>query len=266
MRILLVAAAPALDRVAVVEDAARGGTLRALRAAEAPGGKAIHAARAAAALGGDVQLLLAVAGGAGDRLLRALRQERLPAVAVRLAAGETRSTFTVVDASEGDVLEVLEPPPALAPAEADRLARRAASLARASGIVSFGGSLPPGAPTDLVARIVRAARRAGAFCAVDTSGEALAAAVAEGPDLVKPNLAEAAVLLGAPQDSPEDGRGPHPRARGAGGAADGRRAGGGARRRRARRAADASAGPAPRQRGRLRRRAARRDARAPGRW
>jgi 1-phosphofructokinase family hexose kinase len=202
-RILLVAAAPALDRVAVVEDAARGGTLRALRAAEAPGGKAIHAARTAAALGGDVQLLLAVAGGAGRRLLRELREERLAAVVMRIAHGESRTTFTVVDAARGDVLEVLEPAPALTAGEADRLARRAASLARASGIVSFGGSVPPGAPVDLVARIVRAARRAGAFCSVDTSGEALAAAVAEGPDLVKPNLDEAAALLGAPQDSAE---------------------------------------------------------------
>jgi fructose-1-phosphate kinase PfkB-like protein len=53
-----------------------------------------------------------------------------------------------------------------------------------------------------VARIVRAAGRARAFTSVDTSGAALAQAIAEAPDLVKPNVPEAEHVLGRPVDSP----------------------------------------------------------------
>jgi 1-phosphofructokinase len=203
-RIVLVAASPAIDRVAVVADASQRGTVRALRAGELPGGKAIHAGRTAAALGADVALVLAVAGAAGRRLVSVLRGEGLTTVPVRLAGGETRRTFTLVDAAHGDVLEVLEPPAPLTAREADRLAAGAARLAGAGTIVAFGGSLPSGAPDDLVARIVRAAGRAGAFTSVDTSGAALAQAIAEAPDLVKPNVPEAEQVLGRPLDSPAE--------------------------------------------------------------
>jgi 1-phosphofructokinase len=201
-RIVLVAASPAIDRVAVVADASQRGTVRALRAGELPGGKAIHAGRTAAALGAEVALVLAVAGAAGRRLVSVLRAEGLTTVPVRLAEGETRRTFTLVDAGHGDVLEVLEPPAPLTAREADRLAAAAIRLAGSGTIVAFGGSLPAGAPDDLVARIVRAAGRARAFTSVDTSGAALAQAIAEAPDLVKPNVPEAEHVLGRPVDSP----------------------------------------------------------------
>jgi 1-phosphofructokinase len=51
------------------------------------------------------------------------------------------------------------------------------------------GSLPPGAPADFYSRLVPVEAR-GPRVAVDTSGEALAAAVRAGIALVKPNLPE----------------------------------------------------------------------------
>jgi 1-phosphofructokinase len=203
-RLVLVAASPAIDRVAVVADATQRGTVRALRAGELPGGKAIHAGRTAGALGADVTLVLAVAGATGRRLVSVLRQEGLTTVPVRLAGGETRRTFTLVDAGHGDVLEVLEPPAPLTVREADRLAARAARLAGPDAIVAFGGSLPAGTPDDLVARVVRAAGLAGAFTSVDTSGAALEHAIAEAPDLVKPNVPEAEQVLGRAVESPAE--------------------------------------------------------------
>ena len=67
------------------------------------------------------------------------------------------------------------------------------------------GSLPPGVADDFYVRVIAAVRRAhGAHApliAVDTSGPALTAVVADGaPDLIKPNDEELGELVGAPLD------------------------------------------------------------------
>ena len=58
------------------------------------------------------------------------------------------------------------------------------------------GSLPPGVPTDIYARIAWIAKKKKARLIVDTSGEALKQAVQEGVYLVKPNLGELSSLAG----------------------------------------------------------------------
>ena len=61
-------------------------------------------------------------------------------------------------------------------------------------MIAICGSLPPGAPVNLHARLIAAARERGAYTILDSSTPAaLAAALSEGPDLVAPNLAEAAL-------------------------------------------------------------------------
>jgi 6-phosphofructokinase 2 len=62
--------------------------------------------------------------------------------------------------------------------------------------VVASGSLPPGVPDDFFARVARVARKLGARCVVDTSGEPLKHAVAEGVFLVKPNASELCQLVG----------------------------------------------------------------------
>jgi 6-phosphofructokinase 2 len=64
--------------------------------------------------------------------------------------------------------------------------------------VSFivaSGSLPPGVPDDVYARLARIAKKKKAKLVVDTSGEALKNAVSEGVYLLKPNLGELATLV-----------------------------------------------------------------------
>jgi 6-phosphofructokinase 2 len=65
--------------------------------------------------------------------------------------------------------------------------------------VVASGSLPVGAPDDFYARIARIAKDRGARMILDASGPALAAAVAEGVDLIKPNLREMRELIGSKQ-------------------------------------------------------------------
>ena len=60
------------------------------------------------------------------------------------------------------------------------------------------GSLPPGVPLNIYAQLAKIAKKMNAKFIVDTSGEALEQAVAEGVYLLKPNLGELAALTGKP--------------------------------------------------------------------
>jgi 1-phosphofructokinase len=60
------------------------------------------------------------------------------------------------------------------------------------------GSLPPGVPDGVYASLTTLFAAHGVRVAVDTSGPALALAVAAGPDLVKPNREELAAAAGRP--------------------------------------------------------------------
>ena len=87
-----------------------------------------------------------------------------------------------------------EPSAALGGEECDRLVAELSSGWRPGApIVAVCGSLPPGTAPDLHARLLGAARAAGCFAILDCSTPAaLEPALAAGPDLVAPNLAEAA--------------------------------------------------------------------------
>jgi 1-phosphofructokinase family hexose kinase len=185
---------PAIDRVARI-DGPPAGVVRATELLETPGGKAIHVACVAAELGAEAAVITTAGGAAGDRLLELLASEPVEVHRVGVA-GPTRSTYTLVGPAGGDLAEIHEPGGALTEAESERLVAALAGLDPVPRMVAVCGSLPPGAPVDLHARLIASARELGAFTILDSSTpDALAPGLAEGPDLVAPNQAEASALL-----------------------------------------------------------------------
>lgn len=185
---------PAIDRVARIDEPCRG-VAHAVDYLETPGGKAAHAASVAAELGASARLLTTAGGSTGRRLLELLEGAPFAVEAVEVA-GETRGTYTVVGPA-GDDLEVHEPSSPLGPSECDDLVAALSTQRNAPAVAAIAGSLPPGTPDDLHARLVAAGRALGAFTILDCSTPpALEAALAARPDLVAPNLAEARALLG----------------------------------------------------------------------
>ena len=202
-RICAIAANPALDRIAVAPGAAAGGTVRATSYLDTPGGKAVHVAAAVRALGGEVELVAVLGGDRGRTVARLLEERRMDVRTVAIAA-ETRGTYALVDPDAGDVVEVLEPSPALDDAELLELDRVLdAAVARADVVVA-SGSLPLGVAADFYARVVQRAAAASATVLIDAHGDPLARALRASPDLVKPNLAEASTFLDRPlaEDAP----------------------------------------------------------------
>ncbi len=69
------------------------------------------------------------------------------------------------------------------------------SLTTPEDVVIMSGSLPAQFPPDTYAHLIRLFRSAGCPTVLDTSGPALAAALAEKPDVIKPNRQELETVL-----------------------------------------------------------------------
>ncbi|NTW41138.1 MAG: 1-phosphofructokinase [Cellulomonadaceae bacterium] len=200
--ILTVTLNPSLDRTLEVEQLLRGHVLRASDNHLDPGGKGVNVTRALLANGVASRAVLPVGPGEGAQLVDLLAGENVATLTVPVK-GRTRSNVTVAEI-DGTVTKINEPGPVLSPAELDAVADAAVAASEPGGWVVLCGSLPPGAPADLYAQMVRRIAAAGVRVAVDTSGPALALAVAAGPDLVKPNAEELAEAVGRPLDSRTD--------------------------------------------------------------
>ena len=183
------------DRILRVARLAPGSVLRAHEVVTAPGGKPVNVARAALALGGRPVLLANCPGPAGARLADDLAAAGLVVVAVP-TDGELRAATLLLE-DDGRTTVVNEPGPTFdAAAAAAFLSAYAGVLVEhRQDVVVASGSLPPGAPVDLYAELVRLGHQHGADTVVDAGGRVLAAALRAGPALVKPNLAEAEAVL-----------------------------------------------------------------------
>jgi tagatose 6-phosphate kinase len=192
--ILVVCLNPALDITHHVESVDWAGVNRPTAVYTRPGGKGTNVARNLNSFGISV-LLTGLAGGTtGSAVGAGLRRLGVPA-AFAPAGGETRRTFTVVDAS-GAVALFNEPGPQVSAAEFKRFrADYDAALAGAS-VVVLSGSLPPGLPSAAYAELIAAAAAADVPAVLDTSGAPLRDGVAAGPAIVKPNIDELAALAG----------------------------------------------------------------------
>lgn len=187
---------PSLDRTLEVDDLVVGRVNRAVSTRTDPGGKGVNVARALTAHGLAVRAVVPMGGPAGRELADLLSDAGIQVVAVPVN-GTTRTNVTLVDAA-GTVTKVNEAGAQLGPAATVELCQRVeANVGRADWVATCG-SLPPGAPEDLHARLVEVVHAAGAQVAVDSSGAPFAAAVAAGPDLVKPNRHELEELVGRP--------------------------------------------------------------------
>ncbi|MFJ2163535.1 1-phosphofructokinase family hexose kinase [Streptomyces sp. NPDC087856] len=157
------------------------------------GGKGVNVARVLRALGERT----AVTGLAGGPTGAAVRADLAAAgIADHLVPidGESRRTVAVVD--DRDTTILLEPGPPVTSAEWARFTLRYRELLGGARAVVLSGSLPPGLPADAYGVLVALARAAGVPALLDADGEALLAALAEGPDVVKPNIHELAAVTG----------------------------------------------------------------------
>lgn len=179
---------PSIDRTITVPQLAVGEVNRALGSRVDPGGKGVNVARALVRNGAEALAVLPLGGPDGAWMAQALKADGVPHHVVAIPE-DTRTNVAIVDA-DGETTKVNEPGPALS---ADDTAALAAAIPEDASFVALCGSLPAGTDPDFLPALVRRFR---GRAVVDTSGEPLARAVAQGPALIKPNAEELAELVG----------------------------------------------------------------------
>jgi 1-phosphofructokinase len=185
---------PSLDRTLEVEALIRGEVLRAGATHVDAGGKGVNVSRALVANGHPSRAVLPLGGFEGEQLASLLDELGIEVVVVPIAQ-PIRLNVTIAE-PDGSVTKLNAPGPTLSDSEVRALLDGAVGAARDAAWVAGCGSLPPGAPEDLYARLATAIRDVDVRVAVDTSGAALEAVLASGPDLVKPNRDELAAVAG----------------------------------------------------------------------
>jgi 6-phosphofructokinase 2 len=190
---------PAVDKSAVTSDVVAEHKLRCHTPRREPGGGGINVARALQTLGTRATAIFPAGGPTGDMLTRVLADEAVPHKHVPTAAW-TRENLTIFEESTDQQYRFGMPGPELQAAEWQACLDHLARIDSPAYLVA-SGSLPPSVPSDFYARVSRLARERGARLLLDTSGEPLRAAAAEGVYLLKPNAREFAQLTEEPFES-----------------------------------------------------------------
>ncbi|MEX6686856.1 1-phosphofructokinase family hexose kinase [Danxiaibacter flavus] len=166
------------------------------------GGGGINVSRAIKKLGGKSAAIYLTGGRSGGLLTEILVDEGVHCIPVETQR-ETRENFIVFDSTTQLQYRFGMPGTLIEDDEWQECLQMVRTLPDVDYIVA-SGSLPPGVPVDIFARIASIANNKGARCIVDTSGEALEAVIEEGVFLIKPNLHELAQLVGREELQIED--------------------------------------------------------------
>lgn len=195
MSVVTVTPNPSVDRTLEVDRLLVGEVNRAHTAHVDPGGKGVNVARALAANGVEARAVVPLGGREGDLVRDLLKAAGIEPHEVPVA-GATRTNVAIVS-PDGAVTKVNAAGRPLSADELDALRKATIGALDGAAWLTACGSLPPGAPDDLYADLVTAARRAADVrVAVDTSGAPLERSLAGAPDLVKPNAEELEQLTG----------------------------------------------------------------------
>ena len=169
-----------------------------------PGGGGINVARAIKKLGGEAIAIFPSGGYTGRFFNHLMEKENIPVVIIE-TLNETRENIVVLDEQKNYQYRFGMPGTALNENEWNKVLEALEELKDVSFVIA-SGSLPPGVPLDIYARIAKIAKSKNAKFIVDTCSEALKFAVEEGAYLLKPNLGELAYLAGKKEIAPEEAK------------------------------------------------------------
>jgi len=162
----------------------------------------VNVARWLQHLGGAPRLLLPLGGPTGKELAGCLRREALAAKVITVRE-PSRVNVIVTSAAQGQ-LRFNPKGPMLSATEWRAVSDAVSTELKRSSTLVLSGGLPPGAPGNAYAQLLRLACRAEVQSFLDCDGVALAAALQAKPFLVKPNDHELAQWYGKPFSLPAE--------------------------------------------------------------
>ncbi|WNS44266.1 1-phosphofructokinase [Paenibacillus sp. MMS20-IR301] len=190
---------PSVDYIVEVEEFITGGLNRMKRDMKLPGGKGINVSRVLNQLGVANTATGFLGGFTGGYIEDWLRKETIDSDFVHIS-DDTRINIKL---KAGEETEINGAGPDITTAEAEQLLHKLDGL-KLGDIVILSGSIPPSLGNDFYGRLIAICRQQGAEFVIDTTGQALKEALAQGPLLVKPNHHELAELFGVAINTREE--------------------------------------------------------------
>jgi 1-phosphofructokinase family hexose kinase len=195
----------AIDRTLTVPNFQRGQRHRASAGLAMPGGKGISVARALKRLEVPVVATGLAGGRTGVQIVEALTAEAILNDFVRIS-DESRTSTSVVDPTGGTYTEINEWGPEVEDEELETLLEKVRYLSRGADFVVFAGSLPRSVDDGFYADAIRELNRRSIRSVLDSDGEPLRRGTEAEPFLVSPNQQEAESLAGQEFRDDEDFR------------------------------------------------------------
>ncbi|WP_318368353.1 6-phosphofructokinase II [Enterobacter sp.] len=195
--------APSLDSATLTPQIYPEGKLRCTVPVFEPGGGGINVARAITHLGGKATAIFPAGGATGEHLTSLLADEHVTVQCVE-TKDWTRQNLHVHVESSGEQYRFVMPGATLSEDEFRQLEEKVLAI-ESGALLVISGSLPPGVKVENLVQLIKAAQRQGIRCIVDSSGEALTAALEIGNiELVKPNQKELSALVDRELTQPDD--------------------------------------------------------------
>ncbi|HGF0770152.1 TPA: 6-phosphofructokinase II [Kluyvera georgiana] len=205
VKIYTLTLAPSLDSATQTPQIYPEGKLRCSAPVFEPGGGGINVARAITFLGGNATALFPAGGATGEHLVALLQAEHVPVNSVE-SREWTRQNLHVHVGASGEQYRFVMPGATLHDDELEALQNNISQIDSGSLLV-ISGSLPPGVSLIQFVSLIKSAQQHGLRCIIDSSGDALAAALAIGDiELVKPNQKELSALVQRDLNQPDDVR------------------------------------------------------------
>ena len=185
---------PSLDRTLSVKDLNPGAIHRAQLVREDLGGKGVNVSRSLRALGIPSRILGFAGGWSGEALRAGLLAEEFDVSFINTGT-EIRQNITLFDEANDQYTKINELGPEIQAQHVAALEEQIDRIAQPGDLWAFCGSLPPEAPPDLYARLIRQVQERQGLAFLDTSGPALCMGMSARPFCIKVNTEEVGELL-----------------------------------------------------------------------
>lgn len=158
------------------------------------GGKGLNVSRALRSFYTPHRGITAVGGVNGQRIMDMLDAEGATCSYIHVTP-ETRTITTVFD-HDGQWVAYKETPTPWTAEDVANVERKLNIFMEGLDILCISGSVPPGCPKDIYARLIRRAKEHGITTVLDASGEEFVQGLAACPDYAVPNDEEVSAFLG----------------------------------------------------------------------
>jgi 6-phosphofructokinase 2 len=193
---------PSLDKTVTVDRLIVDEANRWTRMRSDPGGKGVNVSRVIHVLGGETIAYSFVGGLDGQAFQQLMERRGVPFDFIPIKEN-IRSNFIITNLATHRQTRIDAPGPHVTKDELARLIDKVMRIDPLPEFIVFAGSVPPGISQDIYSRLIADAKKKGIKTVLDSDKEWLREGIKAIPDIIKPNVFEAEMLLGVKLKSEE---------------------------------------------------------------